>query len=139
MVDPTPPAPELASVLASAFGAGDGAYAWKKEALPEVIDQLAAAGMAVVGGEVWGLQDFEIFGAVPTRKGSTRIFAWSAPPKAADTDWPTYIRQCRRFAHQAIRDLHAEDEVAPRFRNQLVYHLQFLTEADCPPPGIGSH
>ena len=139
MVDPAHQAPELSSVLASAFGAGDGAYAWKKEDLPEVLDQLAAAGMAVVGGEIWGLRDFEIFGAVPTRQGSTRIFSWSAPPQPPDTGWPTYIRQCLRFAHQAIRDLRAEDEVAPRFRDKLVYHLQFMPEADYPHPGIGSH
>ncbi len=132
MVDPSCPPPELASVLTSAFGAGDGAYAWKKGALPEVIDQLAAAGMAVVGGEVWGLQDFEIFGAVPTRRGSTRIFAWSAPEKSPGTDWPSFIRQCLRYAHQAIRDLRAESEVAPQFRDQLVYHLQFLAEEDYP-------
>ncbi len=139
MVDPKRPASDLSSILASAFGAGDGAYAWKKEALPDVIDRLADAGMAVVGGEVWGLRNFEIFGAVPTRQGSTRIFAWSAPPKAPDTDWPTYIRQCQQLAHQSIRNLRAEDKVAPRFRDQLVYHLQFRPEADYPHPGIGSH
>jgi hypothetical protein len=132
MVDPAHQAPELSSVLASAFGAGNGAYAWKKGDLPEVIDQLAAAGMAVVGGEIWGLRDFEIFGAVPTRKGHTRIFAWSAPPRAFGTDWSTYRTQCIQYALDAVLELNAEAEVAPAFRDHLLYHLQFLAEKDDP-------
>lgn len=132
MAKPPRSHPELVTILASAFGSGDGAYAWRKEALPEVIDALAAAGRAVVGGEVWGLQGFEIFGAVPTRQGATRIFAWSAPDKSPDTDWSAFLRQCVRYAHQAIRDLRAESEVAPGFRDHLVYHLQFIAEEEYP-------
>ena len=50
MVNPSRPSPGLEKILALAFGCGDGAYAWKKEVLPEVLDALAAAGLAVVGG-----------------------------------------------------------------------------------------
>ncbi len=126
----------LATILASAFGSGDGAYAWKKEALPDVIDALTATGRAVVGGEVWGLQGFEILGAVPTHRGPTRIFAWSAPGKSPDTDWPTFVHQCVRYAHEAIRSLRAESEVAPEFSDKLVYHLQFFSEEEYPHPPL---
>ncbi len=124
----------LDSILTLAFGSGDGAYAWKKAMLPEVLDRLAAAGLAVVGGEVWGLRGHAIFGAVPTRQGPTRIFAWSAPEKSPGTVWADYVGQCVQHARRAVRDLNAENEVAPGFRDHLVYHLQFLAEADYPQP-----
>ncbi|MDJ0810439.1 MAG: hypothetical protein QNJ48_07255 [Desulfobacterales bacterium] len=136
MTDTPRPDAALATILASAFGSGDGAYAWKKEALPDVIDALTAAGRAVVGGEVWGLQGFEILGAVPTRRGPTRIFAWSAPGKSPDTDWPTFLHQCVRYAHEAIRRLRAESEVAPEFSDKLVYHLQFFSQEEYPHPPL---
>ena len=136
MTDTPRPDAALATILASAFGSGDGAYAWKKEALPDVIDALTAAGRAVVGGEVWGLQGFEILGAVPTRRGPTRIFAWSAPGKSPDTDWPTFLQQCVRYAHEAIRRLRAESEVAPEFSDKLVYHLQFFSQEEYPHPPL---
>lgn len=46
------------SILALAFGDGDGAYAWRKEALPVVLETLAAEGLAVAGGENLGDQGF---------------------------------------------------------------------------------
>ena len=134
MTDPAPSDTELKEILASAFGSGDGAYAWKKEALPDVLDALTATGRAVVGGEVWGLRGFEILGAVPTRQGPTRIFAWSAPVKSPDTDWPTFLGQCVQYAHEAIRRLRAESEVAPEFSDKLVYHLQFFSQEEYPHP-----
>ncbi len=136
MTDTARPDAALATILASAFGSGDGAYAWKKEALPDVIDTLTATGRAVVGGEVWGLRGFEILGAVPTLRGHTRIFAWSAPRKSPDTDWPTFLHQCERCAHEAIRRLRAESEVAPEFSAKLVYHLQFFTQEEYPHPPL---
>ena len=134
MDSPDRPNTSLDRMLTLAFGSGDGAHAWKKEMLPEVFDRLAAAGLAVVGGEVWGLRGHAIFGAVPTRQGPTRIFAWSAPGKSPGTDWADYVGQCVQHARRAVRDLNAENEVAPGFRDHLVYHLQFLAEADYPQP-----
>ena len=126
----SPPRIGLDSILASAFGAGDGAYAWKKEALPTVLEALAAEDLAVVGGEIWGLQDFAIYPALPTRHGDTRIFSWSAPNKTPDTKWPAYVDECIRYAYRAVQDLDAESQVAPSVRNQLVYHLPFYNEPD---------
>lgn len=131
----SPPAfhSKLDSILALAFGAGDNAYAWKKEALPMVLETLAAEGLAVVGGEIWGIKGFEIYPAVPSLMGHTRIYAWSAPDKPPDTDWPTYVSACVRYAHQAIQDLDAESQVIPPFRDRLVYHLQFFSLNNYPP------
>jgi hypothetical protein len=120
----------LRSILALAFGAGDGAYAWKKEALPQVFEALAAEGLAVVGGEAWGIQGIEIFGSLPTRPGRTRIFAWSSPDKPPDIDWGDYVVQSIEYARQAVLNLNVESEVAPAFRDRLVYHLQFFDEKD---------
>jgi hypothetical protein len=120
----------LDTVLTQAFGAGDGAYAWKREMLPDVFEALAAAGRAVMGGEVWGLQGFEIYGSIPARQGHTRIFAWSTPLKAPEMDWPGYVALSIRYARRAVRDLNAESEVLPAFRDRLVYHLQFRDEAE---------
>lgn len=120
----------LNAILDQAYGAGDGAYAWKKERLPAVFEALAAAGRAVVGGEVWGLQDFEIYGAIPARQGHTRIFAWSTPAKSPEMDWPTYVARSLQYAAQAVEDLNAESEVLPAFRDRLVYHLAFRDETD---------
>lgn len=126
----SPPQTGLDSIRASAFGAGDGAYAWKKEALPMVLETLAAENLAVIGGEIWGIRDFAIYPALPTRRGDTRIFSWSAPNKTPDTKWPAYFNECIRYAHRAIQDLDAESQVAPSFRDQLVYHLPFYNEQD---------
>ncbi len=128
------PHPDLATILEAAYGAGDGAYAWRKKDLPEVLETLAAAGLAVVGGEVWGLRDFEILGAVPTRRGHTRILAWSARDKSPQIGWDTFCIQCARYALQSVRELNAEKKVTPAFRDHLVYHLHFLAEGDYLPP-----
>jgi hypothetical protein len=124
------PAGGLDTVLDLAYGAGDGAYAWKKEQLPDVFEALAAAGRAVMGGEVWGLQGAEIYGSIPARQGHTRIFAWSTPRKATEMDWSGYVVLSLRHARQAVGNLQAESEVLPAFRARLVYHLQFCDEAD---------
>jgi hypothetical protein len=126
----SPPRTGLESILASAFGAGDGAYAWKKEALIKVFETLAAENLAVVGGEIWGIRDFAIYPALPTRQGDARIFSWSAPDKAPGTEWPAYVYECIRYARRAVQDLDAESQVAPSFRHQLVYHLPFYNERD---------
>ena len=122
----------LGAILASAFGAGDGTYAWKKEALPAVLETLPAENLAVVGGEIWGIRGFEILPAVPTRSGHTRIFSWSAPDKAPGIGWPAFVNACARYARRAILELDAESLVVPSFRHRLVYHLPFFSEQDYP-------
>jgi hypothetical protein len=130
MNPPAPSHPGLHSILALAFGAGDGAYAWKKETLSQVFETLGAAGLAVAGGEVWGIRGIEIFGWLPTRTGHTRIFAWSTPDKAPGTDWGDYVARSIEHARQAVLTLNVESEVVPAFRDRLVYHLQFFDAKD---------
>lgn len=120
----------LAAILALAYGAGDGVYAWRKEDLPVVLDTLEAEGLAVLGGEIWGIRDAAIFGAVPTRRGDTRILAWSAPVKSAETRWSDYVTCCAQHAREAVGRLQAEKEVIAAFRDRLCYHLHFFDEDD---------
>ena len=126
MKNPSEHHSKLPAMLALAYGAGDGAYAWRKKDLPAVLDTLEAEGLAVLGGEIWGIRDAVILGAVPTRCGGTRILAWSAPVKNPETRWPDYVTCCAQHAREAIRRLQAEKEVTPAFRDRLFYHLHFF-------------
>ena len=120
----------LPAILALASCAGDGAYAWRKEDLPAVLNTLEAEGLAVLGGEIWGIWDAAILGAVPTRRGGSRILAWSAPVKRPEARWSEYVTSCTQRAREAVLELQAEDEVIPAFHGRLYYHLHFLDKDD---------
>jgi len=104
---------------------GDGHHAWRRKSVPEVIDICRHAGIAVIGGEVWGIRGRDILAAIPTMEHGTRSYGWSAPARLQNQSWPEYVSLCADLAVASLAEISAEGDVAADYRDRLFYHLAF--------------
>ncbi len=117
-------------LLDSAPVSGQGAYAWREEDLPRVIQTLEKGGVAVIGGEVWAIDGHNIIAAIPRIDGPTRQYGWSFPPKAPAMPWERYASKSGRQSLEAANRLTRCSDIHPAVRERLVVHLYFLSESE---------
>ena len=116
----------LRDILETAPVQGDDHYAWPREAVAGVIEEAAAAGVAVIGIEVWAISGREILAGVPLAGGGSDCFAWSAEDPPASGFWVGFVDRCRADAAGWLDTTRPEAEASSEYRKGLFYQISFM-------------
>ncbi|MCB0642699.1 MAG: hypothetical protein KDC44_13715 [Phaeodactylibacter sp.] len=131
-------------VLNNGISSIAGELAWKREQIFKAIDELFENGFAILGGEVWALVEKSeyasnippltsidsekmVLGVIDCKDGKTAVFGWETEKKPTET-WAQYVLSTKIEAIRSVEELDVENEVAPKYKNQIYYHLVFVNE-----------
>lgn len=97
-----------------------------------VVRAMAAAGLAILGGEVWlVLADGSIYAALPQANGGpSAVYSWSTEPWRPLESWDEFCSRCADEAVNAISGLHPEDHVKPEHREGIWFNLSYVTRSE---------
>jgi hypothetical protein len=119
-------------LLARAFRARNGELAWRREDALAVAEALAAGGQAILGGEVWLVDDDGWWDPrLPTDDGTepaVRTWAPVPPERQASESWSEFCARARDYTAAVLAAAEAEALVPAPLRARLRYHLSVTTE-----------
>ncbi|HEX9758124.1 MAG TPA: hypothetical protein VGB26_10025 [Nitrospiria bacterium] len=120
------------NILNNAFRAPNGELAWPRDSIKEALIEIAKSGMAILGGEVWGIINGTIQGILPNKNVYEHPGAWSwdTQEKLSSETWSDYCNRCVRESIEAISGLAVEDTVHPDFRDKLVFNVCFIKKGE---------
>jgi hypothetical protein len=117
-------APELE---ASAFRSSEDELAWRRPQALLAAREIARAGLAILGGELWLVRGGELFGLLPQHSGPPALYGWECKRNPSE-GWPAFVSRCCEEALSAIESLPAEGEVnAPRGA-EVYYNFIWVAE-----------
>jgi hypothetical protein len=121
-----------ASVISKAYESpGAKEYAWRREDVPEAAAALAAAGKAILGGEVWLVPDVQSnwSGLIPSASGSPDgIWSWDTSPRAQGEGWQAYCERTCQESVAAVSSMQVESESAAHVRSFLWFNMTYVAE-----------
>jgi hypothetical protein len=122
------------SILSKAYESpGARELAWRRADVPAAAMAIAAAGRAILGGEVWLVRDVRSnwSGLIPSADGSPDgVWSWDTSPRAAAELWQQY---CERVCHEtiaAVAAMQIEQVAAASVRPLLWFNITYVTEGD---------
>jgi hypothetical protein len=92
-----------AELEATAFRSKNGEYAWREEDALRAVEELAAAGFPIFGGEVWLVRDGSI-NALPMTQDGPSVLAWDCEPRR-DERPGDFVERAREESIEAITHL----------------------------------
>ena len=120
-------------VLARAFRARNGELAWSRQDAVTVAETLAAGGQAIVGGEVWLVDDDGWWDPrLPTGDGTApAVHSWTPVPPYRQTSetWADFCARARDYTAAVLAAAEAEALVPASLHHRLRYHLTATPEA----------
>lgn len=120
-------------LVACAFRARNGELAWTRRDAGRVADALAAAGMAILGGEVWLVGDDGWWEPrIPTGEGEpAAVHSWAPePPARQDVEsWAEFCARTRDYTAVVLAAAEVEALAPVPVRDRLRYHLTWVSEA----------
>lgn len=105
----------------------NGILAWKKEDISQVLKKLAELQIAVLGGEIWAIDNGKIHGVLPLKSEGTSVFHWSIE-REKDEAWGKFVKRSLDETVSAINNLNPEQDVKKEFANKLYYNLTLSNE-----------
>jgi len=114
----------------NAFHEPNGEYAWKKDDIINILNELAKLNYATLGGEIWGVKDNKIYGVLPSKSGGIGVYSWHSKPKKENEDWNTFVQKCLRENIETINNLHPEQKINEEFINHIYYNLCYVDEQE---------
>lgn len=114
-------------IISSAFVSDDGEYAWQRPHIIAALRAVAETGQAVLGGDVWTVDDGKICSLFPNTKG---VRMWNTQPQKLDELWFDYC--CRTCAESIgeIENTQLENKVSQEFQQCIFYHPTCVREND---------
>jgi hypothetical protein len=87
----------------SAYRSGNE-YAWRRTHALAAVEQLLAADLAVLGGEVWLVLGHDLLAAIPQRAGAPSVEHWTCDRDAGES-WRAYVLRSAAEARVAIHQI----------------------------------
>src|SRR5262245_21243878 len=110
-----------------AFRARNGELGWQRDDALRVSPRPAARRLAVLGGEVWHVDDRgRILAGIPLKdEGPAAVFHWEVEPEwdQKTEAWSRFCVRAAEYSASAILGMHPEEEVRPDLRSGLLYNL----------------
>lgn len=122
MTDPRLPL----DLTAKAYVAPNGELAWRRRDLPEALRALVDAGHAVLGGEVWMVEDpcRNWDGLIPRGDGSSPgVWGWDTAGRRSTETWHVYTERTLRESLEAVGKMNVEDEADPAIVPMLWFNV----------------
>ncbi len=112
-----------------------GGYAWKKSDAKLVINEITKQSYAILGGDVWALNNplaptdvHSIFNSViPGKDGRETVFHWHSDQKPGES-WTNFVERSKIESIHYIKILDAENSVDPKYKDAIYYNLVFVPE-----------
>lgn len=116
------------SIKGKAFCAPNGEVAWKKADLNFVFSELAKAGFANLGTELWVVEEDRIIGLIPMKDGGTGVCGWDTASKGETEGWMDYVRRTESISKDIVANDTYENDIAPEVAEKVFYNVTFVSE-----------
>lgn len=102
-------------------------YAWKRNVLDKLFEELLASNIAVVGGEAWVSEGELIRGVIPLKNGNKAVLNWKIEKKKGEECYD-FVERSAKETIAKIAEADLEKKVTASIRNKLYYHFDFSEE-----------
>src|SRR5258708_3380110 len=92
-------------------------YAWKRNSLDKLFEELLASNIAITGGELWRAEGEEYFGVIPLKDGNKAVLSWKVARKKGE-DWYDFVERSSKESAEKIADANLEKKVSAAVRNR---------------------
>lgn len=114
-------------IISSAFVSNDGEFAWQQPRISAALRAIAETEQAILGGDVWTIENGEISSLFPNTKG---FRMWNTQPQKPDELWFDY---CHRTFDESIREIEKsqlENKVNQELRQYIFYCPTYIEQND---------
>lgn len=102
-------------------------YAWKRNSLDKLFEELMQSNIAILGGEAWRVEGDETFGIIPLKNGEKAVLSWKID-KRADEDWYDFVERSVKETLEVIANANFEKKTTAGVRHKLYYHFDLSEE-----------
>lgn len=121
-------------LIEKSFCAQSGELAWKPDDILDVLKAVGEAGVQILGGELWYVDELgRIHGAVPLRGSlATGVFSWSTSGRYRHEPWVEFCKHAAVDSAGRVQALAPERFVSASFVDGLHWNVTFGHRAvDC--------
>jgi hypothetical protein len=111
----------------SAFHPSLFVYAWKRNTLDKLFEELMQSNVAIVYGEAWRVEGDEYFGIIPFKNGSKAVLSWKIEQKEGE-EWYDFVERSMKDSLEAITSKDLEKKTSAVVRSKIYYHFKFAVE-----------
>ena len=112
-----------------AMRAGNGELAFSRGDVSQALRELRAAGLAVLGGEVWLLPH----GGpqlISTATGELAVYSWNTDERRGGEPWDAYVSRCAAESIAAAESIRPEDDLPEGDRHLVRFNLSYVTPTE---------
>lgn len=102
-------------------------YAFKRNVLDKLFEELMQSNVAILGGEAWRVEGELNFGIIPLKDGSKAVLSWKVKRKAGE-DWYDFVERSIKETLQLITSADLEKKVTAGTRQKLYYNFELKAE-----------
>jgi hypothetical protein len=115
-----------------AFRAGDE-FGWNRAQIPLVVDILRSHQMAILGGELWWIDDRTAcrYHSIPQQKGPPAVYAWVTEHHSGEA-WQDFVERGASDALAAVERWPEPGDIPPDLPGRVLYNLTWVSEAEYP-------
>ena len=100
-------------------------YAFKRNVLDKLFEELLQSNIAILGGEVWLVEDGQSFGVIPLRDGSKTVLNWKISSLKGE-EWFDFVGRSVKETLEKITGADLEKKVNTQTRQKIWYHFDFM-------------
>lgn len=113
----------------SAFHPSLFVYAWKRNGLDKLFEEIMAGNIAISGGEVWLVEGEKTLGIIPLKSGDKEVLSWKINQQKSE-DWYDFVDRSVKETLEIISEANLEKKVTAATRHKIWYHFDFSLSED---------
>lgn len=102
-------------------------YAFKRNVLDKLFEELLASNIAILSGELWVAEGDQIRGVIPLKSGDKAVLNWKIKSQAGES-WFDFVERSVKETLEVISQANLEKKVTASIRSRLYYHFDFREE-----------
>ncbi len=99
-------------------------YAWKKQTLEKLFEELTQSNVAIKSGEVWFIDDEIILRTIPLKSGEIKIFNWKNDKEKGE-DWYDFVERAAKESLSLINHWDLEKNARTDITGKIWYNFEF--------------
>ena len=102
-------------------------YAWKRNTLDKLFEEVMQSNIAISGGEAWVASGELMQGVIPLKNGGKAVLNWKIKREKGE-EWYDFVERSIKETLAVIAGADLEKKVSAGIRNRLHYHFDFAQE-----------